>query len=66
MNGKIRLGIMGFGNIGSHHGENLMKNKCPDLVLPAVADMNPKRHDFVRQKYPNANIACFSIAAHAC
>ena len=40
---KIKLGIIGFGNMGSSHAKNLMEGKCPDFELTAVADTNPER-----------------------
>ena len=43
MENKIKLGIIGFGNMGSSHAKNLKEGKCPDFVLTAVADTNPER-----------------------
>ena len=43
MEKKIRLGIIGLGNMGSGHAKNIMEGKCPDLDLVAVADTNPAR-----------------------
>lgn len=43
MEKKIRLGIIGLGNMGSGHAKNLMEGKCPDFDLVAVADTNPAR-----------------------
>ena len=40
---KIKLGIIGFGNMGTSHAKNLMEGKCPDFELTAVADINPER-----------------------
>ncbi len=40
---KIRLGIVGIGNIGSTHAKTLMAGKCPEFELAAVADTNPER-----------------------
>lgn len=40
---KIRLGIVGIGNIGSSHAKTLMAGKCPEFELAAVADTNPDR-----------------------
>ena len=40
---KIRLGIIGIGNMGSGHAKRIMDGNCPDFVLSAVADINPSR-----------------------
>ena len=40
---KIKLGIIGFGNMGTSHAKNLMDGKCPDFELTAIADINPDR-----------------------
>ena len=40
---RIRLGIIGIGNIGSAHARNLLDGKCPDFDLVAAADINPER-----------------------
>ena len=43
MDKKIRLGIIGIGNMGSAHAKNVAEGKCPDFELTAVADINPDR-----------------------
>lgn len=43
MQDKIRLGIIGLGNMGTAHSNNLKAGKCPDFDLVAIADKNPKR-----------------------
>ena len=49
MDKKIRLGIIGMGNMGSGHARNLMDGRCPELELVAVADINPDRLAWVRE-----------------
>ena len=46
---KIRLGIVGIGNIGSSHVKTLMAGKCPEFELVAVADLNPDRLVWARE-----------------
>lgn len=58
---KIRLGIIGIGNMGSSHAKNIVSGKCPDFELCAVADINPERLDWAKNSL-NANIACFDNA----
>lgn len=45
---KIRLGIIGIGNMGSGHANSVIKGMCPDFVLAAVADTNPKRLEWAK------------------
>ena len=45
---KIRLGIIGIGNMGSGHANSVVKGMCPDFVLAAVADTNPKRLEWAK------------------
>ncbi len=40
---KIRLGIIGIGNMGTIHATKVVGGSCPDFVLAAVADTNPDR-----------------------
>ena len=41
----VRLGIIGVGNMGSGHANNIVAGKCPEITLTAVADINPVRLD---------------------
>lgn len=52
MDRKIKLGIIGIGNMGSGHASNIMKGNCPELELVAIADKNPDRLDWARKQYP--------------
>lgn len=40
---KVRLGIIGYGKIGSQHGGYLAKNQVPQAEVTAVADIDPVR-----------------------
>lgn len=40
---KVRLGIIGYGSIGSQHGKSIKAGKTPSVELTAVADTNPER-----------------------
>ncbi len=50
---KIRLGIIGIGNMGSGHANSIIKGWCPDFVLSAVADTNPKRLEWAKEALGN-------------
>jgi len=40
---KVRLGIIGYGKIGSQHGKSIAKGLVPEATVTAVADTDPKR-----------------------
>ena len=51
---KVRLGIIGCGNIGSQHYSNVLNGKCPEIDVVAIADLNPDRLKWAKnicQKY---------------
>lgn len=52
MSGKIRLGIIGIGNMGSGHARNVTGGQCPDFELAAVADLNPARLAWAKENLP--------------
>ena len=39
MDRKVKLGIIGIGNMGSGHAANIMKGNCPELELVAIAEV---------------------------
>ncbi|MCR5756072.1 MAG: Gfo/Idh/MocA family oxidoreductase [Acetatifactor sp.] len=55
---KVRLGIIGIGNMGSTHSLNLIEGKVQEMELVAVADLKAERREWARQKLPN-NIKLF-------
>ncbi len=58
MNKKIRLGIIGIGNMGSGHAGKLVKGQCPDFELVAVADTKPARLTWAKENLYQ-RIVCF-------
>ena len=57
---KIRLGIIGFGNMGTTHAKNVSSDNCPDIVLAAVADIKEARLKAAKETYQY--IVCFNSA----
>lgn len=49
---KIRMGIIGIGNMGSAHAKNLVEGKCPEIELTAVCDINPDRLQWAQENLP--------------
>ena len=47
---QVRLGIIGVGNMGSGHLQNIeVKKLCPEIKVTAVADINPARLDWAKE-----------------
>jgi len=51
---KIRLGIIGIGNMGTAHANNIISGKCPEIELAAVADINPDRIKLAEENLPQS------------
>jgi len=49
---KVRLGIIGFGNMGTAHAKNIYAGKAPQMVLAAVCDHDESRRDAFAKQYP--------------
>lgn len=49
---KVRLGIIGLGNMGSQHAQNVTEGKVPSMELTALCDISPLRKNFASEKYP--------------
>ena len=50
--GKLRLGIIGVGNIGTGHAENILAGLCPELEITAAADRRESRRAWIRENLP--------------
>ena len=48
---KVRLGIIGVGNMGTGHSGYLTEGKVPTVELTAVADYNPEKLKAFKEKY---------------
>lgn len=51
---KVRLGIIGIGNMGSSHAKNIIEGKTPDIVLAAVADRKEDRRNWAKETLPES------------
>ena len=56
---KIKLGIIGIGNMGSVHAKNIIEGKCPEIEICAIADIDPKRIERAKQQGYGDNVAYF-------
>lgn len=61
---KIRLGVIGIGNMGSAHAKNVLEGQCPDFVLCAAADVKPGRLEWLKEagRAAGAEVECFTDA----
>ena len=59
---KIKLGIIGIGNMGSGHAGNIKNGKCPEIELVAIADINTDRLDWAKEQNYAENITYFATA----
>ena len=50
---KIRLGILGVGNIGSMHSKNIIEGKCPQVTLSAICDLKEEKRNAITELDPN-------------
>lgn len=56
---KVRIGIIGIGNMGSSHSKTLFAGRVPDAVLAAVCDINQDRLDWAKETFGDS-VARFS------
>ncbi len=58
---KVRVGVIGVGNMGGAHVKSIMEGKIADAVVTAVADINPDRLRLMKETYEGA-FACFDTS----
>lgn len=51
---KIRLGIIGFGNMGTGHYNNIKNGLCPEIEVAAIADIDPDRIKWAEENLPDS------------
>lgn len=56
---KVRLGIIGIGNMGTEHCRNILKGQCPEVELTAAADLREERRAWARASLPE-NVRIYS------
>ena len=57
---KVRIGVIGYGNMGTAHVANIKAGKVPNLELAAVCDKAEARRNLAKESYPE--IAVFENA----
>ncbi len=61
MSKKVRLGILGIGNMGSSHATKLVAGECPEIELTAVCDVKPERLEWAKENL-GEGVARFATA----
>jgi len=46
---KVKLGIIGVGNMGSGHAKKIVAGECPDIEVVAIADYKPGKREYVKE-----------------
>ena len=57
---KVRLGIVGVGNMGRGHINNYAEGQLPEIEITAVADIDPSKFAFAQEKIPG--VKCYNTA----
>ena len=50
---KVKLGIIGFGNMGTSHAARIFRGDIPGMELAAICDIDEERLKKVKELYPN-------------
>lgn len=50
---KVRLGIIGVGNMGTSHAQNVTAGKVPHMELTALCDVADVRKNYCKETYPD-------------
>ena len=63
---KIKLGIIGVGNMGTAHLKSILDGKCPEIDVTAVADIDPDRLEAAKRIYAEAKNNNADLCEMAC
>ncbi len=50
---KVKIGVIGYGNMGSAHVRNVMDGKVPNVEIAAVCDIAEARRSAMKTAYPD-------------
>ena len=53
---NVKLGIIGIGNMGTGHADNIVAGKVPGLEVAAIADIDASKRETAAKKYPGVEI----------
>lgn len=49
----VKIGVIGYGNMGTTHCANITGNKVPGMELAAICDISEARRDVFKERYPD-------------
>jgi len=55
---KIKLGIIGMGNMGAIHFKNILDGKCAEVDVTGVCDIDPARIEWAKETYGDLPVLC--------
>ena len=50
---KVRLGVIGIGNMGTTHARSVYSGNIPGMVLGALCDKSEQRKEYAQAEYPD-------------
>ncbi|MFA7637243.1 MAG: Gfo/Idh/MocA family oxidoreductase [Monoglobales bacterium] len=50
---KVKLGVIGFGNMGTAHTKNVRSGLVPNMEIGAICDISKSRRDAAKELYPD-------------
>ncbi|MBE7047421.1 MAG: Gfo/Idh/MocA family oxidoreductase [Ruminococcaceae bacterium] len=53
---KVKVGIIGIGNMGSAHLKNIKTGEVPNMECVAVCDTSEKRREDLKKQYPDIKV----------
>ena len=53
---KLRLGLIGCGNIGVVHTDNIVNGKCPEVILAAACDLKDEKLEAIKEKVKDVSL----------
>ncbi len=53
---KVRIGVIGIGNIGSAHAANIFSGRIDNLVLSAVSEIDKSKCEWARQTFAGIHV----------
>ena len=60
MSNKVKVGVIGIGNMGLGHIDNYVNGKMPEIEINAVADIDARKFEKAKEKI--ADVKCFDSA----
>lgn len=53
---KVKMGIIGFGNMGKSHTDKIMSGMVPNMEIGALCDIDEKKRELIKELYPDVPV----------